>query len=102
MRRTPLCPSSTARQKAALPTPLGLTTPIPVMTQCDFIAVDQAQRRIRFACRLTSSVDSQLFGQCLPLSIHSAFGLFIHQDLSRPGACESFTGPFTSRINTHL
>src|SRR6266702_307761 len=32
IRLTPDLPASTARQKASLPVPLGLTTPIPVMT----------------------------------------------------------------------
>src|SRR5579864_9442771 len=32
MRATPLWPASTARQKASRPVPLGLSTPMPVMT----------------------------------------------------------------------
>src|SRR6266404_6638329 len=37
IRRTPLRPSSTACEKAGVPVPLGLTTPIPVITQRRFI-----------------------------------------------------------------
>ena len=50
-RFTPLVPARMARQKASLPMPLGLTTPIPVMTTRFFIATEQ----LAASCQLDNS-----------------------------------------------